>query len=151
MRERGHDYDLPNIRKETFKRVFLNRCLFKFVKSCNIFLWIATTTDSSQLNPHKLCNIVNFKTLSKRKILKTFRGNSPNISFCLKSLAFSSLTQNSEKMAWLHPIILYVLLYSWFAINLSGCGTQCQPPTPAGSDNGTNKIFLCVVPPIWPP
>ena len=41
--------------------------------------------------------------------------------------------------------------YSWFAINLSGCGTQCQPPTPAGSDNGTNKIFLCVVPPTWPP
>ena len=40
---------------------------------------------------------------------------------------------------------------SWFAINLLGCGTQCQPPTPAGSDNGTNKIFLCVVPPTWPP
>ena len=32
--------------------------------------------------------------------------------------------------------------YSWFAINLSGCGKQCQPPTPAGSDNGTNNIFL---------
>ena len=40
---------------------------------------------------------------------------------------------------------------TWFAINLSGCGTQCQPPTPAGCDNGTNKIFLCVVPPTWPP
>ena len=23
------------------------------------------------------------------------------------------------------------ILYSWFAINLSGCGGQCQPPTPA--------------------
>ena len=34
------------------------------------------------------------------------------------------------------------LANSWFAINLSGCGTQCQPPTPAGSDNGTNKLFF---------
>ena len=41
--------------------------------------------------------------------------------------------------------------YSWFAINLSGYGEQCQPPTPAGSDNGINNIFLCVVPPTWPP
>ena len=41
--------------------------------------------------------------------------------------------------------------YSWFAINLSGCGRQCQPPTPAGSNNGTNNIFFCVIPPIWPP
>ena len=47
--------------------------------------------------------------------------------------------------------LLFSKANSWFAINLSGCGTQCQPPTPAGSDNGTNKIFLCVVPPTWPP
>ena len=40
---------------------------------------------------------------------------------------------------------------SWFAINLSGCGGQCQTPTPTESDNGINKIFLCVVPPTWPP
>ena len=39
------------------------------------------------------------------------------------------------------------LFYSWFAINLSGCARQCQPPTPAGSDNGINNIFYCVVPP----
>ena len=35
---------------------------------------------------------------------------------------------------------------SWFAISLLGCGGQCQPPTPAGSNNGINDIFLCVVP-----
>ena len=28
LRDRGHDYELPNIRTERFKRVFLNRCLF---------------------------------------------------------------------------------------------------------------------------
>ena len=44
-----------------------------------------------------------------------------------------------------------VSLNSWFAINLSGCARQCQPPTPAGSDNATNQIFYCVVPPTWPP
>ena len=31
LRDRGHDYELPNIRTERFKRVFLNRCLFKLV------------------------------------------------------------------------------------------------------------------------
>ena len=36
---------------------------------------------------------------------------------------------------------------SWFAISLSGCGTQRWPSTPAGSHNGTNNIFFCVVPP----
>ena len=41
--------------------------------------------------------------------------------------------------------------YSWFEINLSGCGGQCQPLTPGGSNIGINKIFLCVVPPTWPP
>ena len=40
---------------------------------------------------------------------------------------------------------------SRFAINLSGYGGQCQPPTSAGSDNGINNIFFCVVPPTWPP
>ena len=29
------------------------------------------------------------------------------------------------------------MIYSWFAINLWGCGRQCQPPTPAVSDNVT--------------
>ena len=27
LRDRGHDYELPNIRTERFKQVFLNRCL----------------------------------------------------------------------------------------------------------------------------
>ena len=40
--------------------------------------------------------------------------------------------------------------YSWFAINLWGCGSQCQLPTPAGTDSVTNNIFFCVVPPTWP-
>ena len=31
LRDRGHDYELPNIRTERFKRVFLNRRLFKLV------------------------------------------------------------------------------------------------------------------------
>ena len=45
-----------------------------------------------------------------------------------------------------------ITAYSWFAINLSGCAGQCQPPTPAGSDNAPNNIlFCCVVPPTWPP
>ena len=43
------------------------------------------------------------------------------------------------------------IYYSWFTINPSGYGGQCQPPTPAESDNGINNIFLCVVPPTWPP
>ena len=42
-------------------------------------------------------------------------------------------------------------LYPWFATDLSGCGEQCQPPTSAGSDNGIDNIFLCVVPPKRPP
>ena len=42
-------------------------------------------------------------------------------------------------------------LYSWFAINLSGCSGQCQPPKPAGYDNGINNMFFCAVPPTWPP
>ena len=37
--------------------------------------------------------------------------------------------------------------YSWFAINLSGWAKQCQPPTPAESDNAPNNICYCVVPP----
>ena len=41
--------------------------------------------------------------------------------------------------------------YSWFAINLSGWAKQCQPPTPAESDNAPNNICYCVVPPTWPP
>ena len=41
--------------------------------------------------------------------------------------------------------------YSLFAINLSRCGRQCQPPTPAGSENRTSNIFFCVVSPTWPP
>ena len=44
-----------------------------------------------------------------------------------------------------------LLWNSWFAINLSGCCRQWQPPTPAGSDNGTNNIFFCILPPTWPP
>ena len=37
------------------------------------------------------------------------------------------------------------------SISAWGCGGQCQPPTPAGSDNGINNIFFCVVPSTWPP
>ena len=43
------------------------------------------------------------------------------------------------------------VLGPWFAIILSGSGRQCQPPTPAGSDSGTNNIFFYVTPPTWPP
>ena len=32
--------------------------------------------------------------------------------------------------------------YSWFGINFSGCGGQCQPLTLAGPDNGINNIFF---------
>ena len=46
---------------------------------------------------------------------------------------------------------LPTLKNSCFAINLWGCGRQCQPPTPAGSNNETNNIFFCVIPPIWLP
>ena len=31
LRDRGHDYELPNIRTERFKQVFLNRCLFNLI------------------------------------------------------------------------------------------------------------------------
>ena len=31
LRNRGHDYELPIVRTERFKRVFLNICLFNFV------------------------------------------------------------------------------------------------------------------------
>ena len=34
---------------------------------------------------------------------------------------------------------------SSFAINLIGCGSQCQPPMPAASNNRTNNIFFCVI------
>ena len=50
-------------------------------------------------------------------------------------------------MSMLHKLDMQsIFLNSWFAINLSGYGGQCQPPTPAGSDNGINNIFLYVVP-----
>ena len=55
----------------------------------------------------------------------------------------------SEKIEKIYAIILYAffrLKYSWFTINPPGCGRQCQPLTPARSDNGTCNIFVCVVP-----
>ena len=51
----------------------------------------------------------------------------------------------------LHAHIRSFSSNSWFAISLSGYGGQCQPPTPAGSNNGINDIFFCVIPPTWPP
>ena len=31
LRQRGHEFELPMIRTERFKRSFINRCLYKFV------------------------------------------------------------------------------------------------------------------------
>ena len=31
LRNRGHEYELPRVRTERFKRVFVNRCLFNFI------------------------------------------------------------------------------------------------------------------------
>ena len=31
LRQRGHDYILPDARTEHFKRFFVNRCLFNFI------------------------------------------------------------------------------------------------------------------------
>ena len=31
LRDRGHEYELPRVRKERFKRVFVNKCLFRFI------------------------------------------------------------------------------------------------------------------------
>ena len=31
LRDRGNDYELPNIRTERFKQVFVNRCLFNLI------------------------------------------------------------------------------------------------------------------------
>ena len=31
LRQRGHDYIIPRIRTERFKRRFVNRCLFNFI------------------------------------------------------------------------------------------------------------------------
>ena len=35
LRQRGHDYLLPRIRTERFKRCFENKCLINFIKSRN--------------------------------------------------------------------------------------------------------------------
>ena len=75
---------------------------------------------------------------------------------CLPPSSFTFLVSASlasQKFIPLIATMAYYSLcsYSWFAINLSGCTRQCQPPTPAGSDNWTNNIFFCVIPPTWPP
>ena len=31
LRDRGHNYELPRVRTQRFKRVFVNRCLFNFI------------------------------------------------------------------------------------------------------------------------
>ena len=31
LRDRGHKYELPRVRTQRFKRVFVNRCLFNFI------------------------------------------------------------------------------------------------------------------------
>ena len=49
------------------------------------------------------------------------------------------------------PFYSFLILWFWFAINSSGCARQCQPLTPAGSDNAANNIFFCVVLITWPP
>ena len=35
LRVRGHDYVLPLVRSEKFKRCFINRCLFNFISISN--------------------------------------------------------------------------------------------------------------------
>ena len=37
LRKRGHDFELPIIKTERFKNVFINRCLFNFIlKPCKL-------------------------------------------------------------------------------------------------------------------
>ena len=48
-------------------------------------------------------------------------------------------------------VVISFVFYHELLMSFSGCGGQCQPPTPAGSNNGINNIFLFVVPPTWPP
>ena len=31
LRQRGHDFELPLVRTERFKKSFVNRCLFNFI------------------------------------------------------------------------------------------------------------------------
>ena len=31
LRDPGHNYELPRVRTQRFKRVFVNRCLFNFI------------------------------------------------------------------------------------------------------------------------
>ena len=31
LRDRGHDFILPRVKSERFKRAFVNRCLFRFI------------------------------------------------------------------------------------------------------------------------
>ena len=31
LRQRGHDFELPIVKTERFKNVFINRCLFDFI------------------------------------------------------------------------------------------------------------------------
>ena len=38
LRVRGHDYVLPPVRSEKFKRCFINRCLFNFISISNFHL-----------------------------------------------------------------------------------------------------------------
>ena len=38
LRSRGHNYILPRIRTERFKRTFINRCLFSFIQITTSFL-----------------------------------------------------------------------------------------------------------------
>ena len=42
LRDRGHNYILPLVRTERFKRCFINRCPFNFTFRFSIFVYIIT-------------------------------------------------------------------------------------------------------------
>ena len=66
-------------------------------------------------------------------------------SYIMQVINSQPFIENRRTYFWLQ------LDYSWFAINLWGCGRQCQPSAPTGPNNGTNNIFACVIPWTWPP
>ena len=56
---------------------------------------------------------------------------------------FSVILRSSRRHA--HKVLFLVCNQSL------GMRRQCQPPTPARSDNSTNNIFFSVIPPTWLP
>ena len=54
-------------------------------------------------------------------------------------------------VSWVYLVYMYLCVILGLQSILSECGRQCQPPTPAGSNNRINNKFICVVPPTWPP